>query len=69
MCIVVRKRDSGPGARYFHSLRLLARVKELDPSAFTKSGIMVGLGEERREVHQVLDDLRAANGIRTVLTL
>jgi lipoic acid synthetase len=49
-----------PGARYFHSLRLLARVKELDPSAFTKSGIMVGLGEERREVHQVMDDLRAA---------
>jgi len=39
---------------------LLARVKELDPSAFTKSGIMVGLGEERREVHQVMDDLRAA---------
>ncbi len=50
-----------PGARYFHSLRLLARVKELDPSIFTKSGIMVGLGEERREVHQVMDDLRAAD--------
>lgn len=49
-----------PGARYFHSLRLLARVKEMDPSIFTKSGIMVGLGEERGEVHQVMDDLRAA---------
>jgi lipoic acid synthetase len=49
-----------PGARYFHSLRLLARVKEMDPSIFTKSGIMVGLGEERGEVYQVMDDLRAA---------
>ncbi len=49
-----------PGARYFHSLRLLARVKEMDPSIFTKSGVMVGLGEERGEVHQVMDDLRAA---------
>jgi len=49
-----------PGARYFHSLRLLQRVKELDPSMFTKSGIMVGLGEERNEVLQVMDDLRSA---------
>ncbi len=49
-----------PGARYFHSLRLLDRVKALDPSIFTKSGIMVGLGEERGEVAQVMDDLRAA---------
>ena len=49
-----------PGARYFHSLRLLCRVKELDASMFTKSGIMVGLGEERREVLQVMDDLRSA---------
>ena len=50
-----------PGARYFHSLRLLQRVKELDPSMFTKSGIMVGLGEERNEVLQVMDDLRSAD--------
>ncbi len=50
-----------PGARYFHSLRLLDRVKELDEAMFTKSGLMVGLGEELREVHQVMDDLRAAN--------
>ena len=49
-----------PGARYFHSLRLLQRVKELDPQIFTKSGIMVGLGEERNEVLQVMDDLRSA---------
>jgi lipoic acid synthetase len=49
-----------PGARYFHSLRLLQRVKELDPSMFTKSGIMVGLGEERDEVIQLMDDLRSA---------
>ncbi|QUS39958.1 lipoyl synthase [Tardiphaga alba] len=49
-----------PGARYFHSLRLLQRVKELDPSIFTKSGIMVGLGEERPEVLQVMDDMRSA---------
>jgi lipoic acid synthetase len=49
-----------PGARYFHSLRLLDRVKQLDPSMFTKSGIMVGLGEEKVEVLQVMDDLRAA---------
>jgi len=49
-----------PGARYFHSLRLLQRVKELDPSQFTKSGIMVGLGEAREEVLQVMDDMRSA---------
>jgi len=49
-----------PGARYFHSLRLLQRVKELDPAMFTKSGIMLGLGEERNEVLQVMDDLRSA---------
>ena len=50
-----------PGARYFHSVRLLQRVKELDPSIFTKSGIMVGLGEERNEVLQLMDDLRSAD--------
>ena len=50
-----------PGARYFESLRLLANVKERDPQAFTKSGIMVGLGERKQEVAQVMDDLRAAN--------
>jgi lipoic acid synthetase len=50
-----------PGARYFTSLQLLARVKERDPSMFTKSGIMVGLGETREEVLQVMDDLRAAD--------
>ena len=50
-----------PGARYFASLRLLQQVKELDPSMFTKSGIMVGLGEERNEVLQLMDDLRSAN--------
>src|SRR6266702_590160 len=49
-----------PGARYFASLRLLQQVKERDPHMFTKSGIMVGLGEERNEVLQVMDDLRAA---------
>jgi lipoyl synthase len=49
-----------PGARYFHSVRLLQRVKELDPTIFTKSGIMVGLGEERNEVLQLMDDLRSA---------
>jgi lipoic acid synthetase len=49
-----------PGARYFHSLRLLDQVKRIDPAMFTKSGIMVGLGEERGEVLQVMDDLRAA---------
>src|SRR5215213_3408545 len=50
-----------PGARYFHSLRLLQKVKELDPSLFTKSGIMLGIGEEKREVHQVMDDMRSAD--------
>jgi lipoic acid synthetase len=50
-----------PGARYFHSIRLLQRVKELDPTLFTKSGIMVGLGEERNEVLQLMDDLRTAD--------
>ena len=50
-----------PGARYFASLRLLQQVKELNPSMFTKSGIMVGLGEAREEVLQVMDDLRAAD--------
>ena len=50
-----------PGARYFHSLRLLQQVKELDPTLFTKSGIMVGLGEERNEVLQLMDDLRSAD--------
>ena len=49
-----------PGARYFASLRLLQRAKEIDSTVFTKSGIMVGLGEERNEVLQVMDDLRAA---------
>jgi lipoic acid synthetase len=50
-----------PGARYFTSLQLLARAKELDPAVFTKSGIMVGLGETRQQVMQVMDDLRAAD--------
>jgi lipoyl synthase len=50
-----------PGARYFASVRLLQRVKELDASLFTKSGIMIGLGEDRNEVLQVMDDLRAAD--------
>lgn len=50
-----------PGARYFHSLRLLQRVKEINPTMFTKSGIMVGLGENRQSVHQVMDDMRAAD--------
>jgi lipoyl synthase len=49
-----------PGARYFHSLRLMQRVKELDATVFTKSGIMVGLGEAGAEVRQVMDDMRAA---------
>ncbi|MGK7862364.1 lipoyl synthase [Falsiroseomonas sp. E2-1-a4] len=49
-----------PGARYYHSLRLLDRVKQRDPTIFTKSGIMVGLGEKRIEVLQVMDDLRSA---------
>ena len=50
-----------PGARYFRSLRLLQRVKDIDPTIFTKSGMMVGLGETREEVGQVMDDLRAAD--------
>ena len=49
-----------PGARYFNSLRLLERVKDRDPTMFTKSGIMVGLGESREEVMQVMDDMRSA---------
>ncbi len=54
-------RSVRPGARYFTSLRLLQRAKELDPNVVTKSGIMVGLGEERDEVLQVLDDMREAD--------
>ena len=50
-----------PGARYFHSLRLLQRVKEINPALFTKSGIMVGLGETREEIMQVMDDMRSAD--------
>ena len=50
-----------PGARYFHSLSLLAKVKKIDPNIFTKSGIMVGLGENENEVYQVMDDMRSAN--------
>ena len=50
-----------PGARYFHSIRLLQMVKEIDPNIFTKSGIMVGFGENRNEVLQLMDDLRAAD--------
>ena len=50
-----------PGARYFTSLQLLARVKEIDPAMFTKSGLMVGLGEADDEIYQVMDDLRAAD--------
>ncbi len=50
-----------PGARYYASLRLLESVKRRDPSIFTKSGIMLGLGEERMEVHQVMDDMRSAD--------
>jgi lipoic acid synthetase len=50
-----------PGARYFHSLRLLQRAKEIDPTIFTKSGLMVGLGEDRTAVLQVMDDMRAAD--------
>ena len=49
-----------PGARYYHSLRLLERVKERDPNQFTKSGLMVGLGESKEEVMQVMDDMRSA---------
>jgi lipoyl synthase len=50
-----------PGARYYASLRLLETVKRHDPSIFTKSGVMLGLGEERLEVHQVMDDMRSAD--------
>jgi len=50
-----------PGARYFHSLKLLSRAKHLNPMVFTKSGIMVGLGEQKAEIFQVMDDLRAAD--------
>lgn len=50
-----------PGARYFHSLKILDQAKKLDPTLFTKSGIMVGLGEEKDEVLQVMDDLRSAD--------
>ncbi|MEE8444213.1 MAG: lipoyl synthase [Alphaproteobacteria bacterium] len=53
-------RDVRPGARYFQSLNLLNQVKRLDPKMFTKSGLMVGLGETREEIYQVMDDLRAA---------
>ena len=49
-----------PGARYYHSLRLLERVKERDPGQFTKSGLMLGLGETKEEVMQVMDDMRSA---------
>ena len=51
----------GPGARYFHSVRLLQRAKELEPQIFTKSGIMLGLGEARDEILQLMDDLRSAD--------
>ena len=50
-----------PGARYFHSLNLLSKVKDINPKIFTKSGIMVGLGEDKSEVFQVMDDIRSAN--------
>ena len=50
-----------PGARYFYSLNLLSKVKDIDPKIFTKSGIMVGLGEDKSEVFQVMDDMRSAN--------
>ena len=50
-----------PGARYFHSLSLLAKVKEVNPNIFTKSGIMVGLGESQNEIYQVMDDMRSAD--------
>jgi lipoic acid synthetase len=50
-----------PGARYYHSLRLLETVKKLDPTIFTKSGVMVGLGETKPEIYQVMDDLRIAD--------
>ena len=50
-----------PHFRYFHSLSLLAKVKEVDPNIFTKSGIMVGLGESQNEIYQVMDDMRSAD--------
>jgi lipoic acid synthetase len=50
-----------PGARYYTSIRLLQQVKEIDPALFTKSGLMLGLGEQRNEILQVMDDLRAAD--------
>ncbi len=50
-----------PGSRYFYSLRVLQRVKEIDPEMFTKTGIMVGMGEEAGEVRQVMDDMRSAD--------
>ena len=50
-----------PGSRYFHSLKLLEKVKELDPAMFTKSGLMVGLGESLEEIYQVMDDMRSAD--------
>jgi len=50
-----------PGARYFHSLNILHRAKQIDPTLFTKSGLMVGLGEEREEILQVMDDQRSAD--------
>ncbi len=53
--------DIRPGARYFHSLWLLKRVKEIDPTIFTKSGLMVGLGEKKEEILQVMDDMRSAD--------
>ena len=54
-------RQVRPGARYFHSLSLLQKVKDMDPTIFTKSGLMVGLGEDRQQVLQVMDDMRAAD--------
>ena len=50
-----------PGSRYFHSLKLLEKAKELDPAMFTKSGLMVGLGEGLEEIYQVMDDMRSAD--------
>ena len=60
-CVPGRYLTVRPGARYYHSIRLLERVKERDPSIFTKSGLMVGFGEERNEVLQLMDDLRSAD--------
>ena len=59
-CAFCNVKTGLPGARYFASLRLLERAKELVPTGFTKSGLMVGLGESREEIMQVMDDLRAA---------